>query len=162
MTEPTQNIKIKYHNPKMPHLVQKEDSDWIDMRINSETVLLQGEFKILSLGISMEIPLGFEAHIVPRSSTFKTWGIIQTNGTGIIDNKFRGNDDVWGMPVYATRDVKIEQFDRICQFRIQLSQKATILQKLKWLFNNKIELEYVFHLENTARDGFGSTNHSKV
>jgi dUTP pyrophosphatase len=142
MTKQTQNIKIKYHNPSMIPLVQKEDSDWIDLRCSEETIILQGEFKKVSLGTSMEIPAGFEAHIVPRSSTFSTWGIIQTNGIGIIDNHYKGNNDVWAMPVYATRDTIIQENDRICQFRIIEKQPNLIFEEVE-------------DMNNEDRGGFG-------
>ena len=120
------------------------------------------DFKLIPLGISMQLPPGFEAVVVPRSSLFLNHGLLQTNHFGVIDNTYCGDTDEWKFPAMGFFNTEIIEGTRICQFRIQLSQKATILQKLKWLFNNKIELEYVDHLENIARDGFGSTNHSKL
>ena len=99
---------------------------------------------MISLGISVKMPDGWEAYIAPRSSTFKTWGIIQTNSIGIVDNSYSGNNDIWKMPVYATRDTVINVNDRICQFRIINNQP-------------KIEFEEVEHLEGVDRGGFGST-----
>ena len=92
----------------------------------------------------MRIPEGYEAHLAPRSSTFKTWGIIQTNSVGVVDFSYNSHDDVWKMPVYATRDTVIEVNDRICQFRIVENQP-------------KIVFEEVEYLEGVARGGFGST-----
>ena len=92
----------------------------------------------------MELPKGYEAHVVPRSSTFKTWGIIQTNSMGVIDESYCGDNDIWRMPAYATRDTIIHKNDRICQFRIINNQP-------------KIEFEEVEHLEGVDRGGFGST-----
>lgn len=111
----------------------------------AETVELKaGDFKIISLGISMKLPEGYEAHIVPRSSTFKKWGILQTNHMGVIDNSYSGDNDIWGMPVLAMRDTTIQENDRICQFRI--------VKRME-----QVEMEQVDHLEGADRGGFGST-----
>lgn len=133
-------IKVKYHtdNTKL-----KQYGDWIDISVAEDVVLKAGEFRKINLGIGMKLPCGFEAHVVPRSSTFEMWGIIQTNSMGVIDNKFSGNGDVWKFPAYATRDTEIKKGDRICQFRI--IEKA------------KMKIEVVYNLENNNRGGFGST-----
>lgn len=117
--------------------------DWIDLRAAEDVVLKAGEFKLISLGVSMKIPSGYEANIVPRSSTFKKWGIIQTNSFGVVDNSYCGPDDVWMMPVYATRDTEIHLNDRICQFRLN-----RVMEPVKF-----IECELV----GGNRGGFGST-----
>ena len=119
-------------------------SDWIDLRAAEGVELKRGDCKLISLGVSMELPKGYEAHIVPRSSTFKTWGIIQTNSIGIIDESYQSDSDIWRYPVYATRDTVIRKNDRICQFRIEKHQPT-------------IEFEEVEHLEGNERGGFGST-----
>lgn len=113
-------------------------------------------YALLNLGVAMQLPKGYEAYIVPRSSTFKKFGLIQTNSEGIIDESFCGNDDIWRMPVLATRNIIIPKGTPICQFRIQLSQKATMWQKLKWLFSSKIELVKVDNLSGENRGGFGT------
>lgn len=137
-------IKVKYHCSDIEKIRPSDKGDWIDLRAAEDVDLWAGEFKIISLGVSMKLPDGYEAHIVPRSSTFKNWGILQTNGMGIIDNSYSGDNDVWGMPVYATRNTSIKMGDRICQFRIvEKMQKPAI-----------IEAE---HLDGTDRGGFGST-----
>lgn len=110
---------------------------------------------LIPLGVCMEIPKGYEAIIVPRSSTFKKYGVIQTNSEGIIDNSYSSEKDEWKFPVLATRDVIIPKGTRIAQFRVQLSQKATSWQKLKWLFSGKMKLVKVEHLDNAVRGGFG-------
>ena len=102
------------------------------------------EFKLIHLGVAMKLPEGYEAHIVPRSSTFKKWGIIQTNHCGIVDNSYCGPNDWWRMPVFALRDTKIEVNDRICQFRIQKNQPTLVF--------NEVE-----EMEANNRGGFGST-----
>ena len=110
---------------------------------------------LLPLGVAMEIPDGYEAYILPRSSTFKKWGLIQTNSQGIIDSSYCSDKDEWKMPVVATRAVTIPKGKRIAQFRIQLSQKATIWQKIKWLFSGSAKIKKVVSLRNPMRGGFG-------
>ena len=138
-------IKIKYHTDEIEKLRYIDGkSDFIDLRSAEDVELKAGEFKLISLGVSMELPKGYEAHIVPRSSTFKTWGIIQTNSMGIVDESYRGDNDIWKYPVYALRDTIIHKNDRICQFRIMKHQPT-------------IEFEEVEHLEGEERGGFGSS-----
>ena len=140
-----EKIKIKYHTDEIEKLRYIDGkSDFIDLRAAEDVELKAGEFKLISLGVSMELPKGYEAHIVPRSSTFKTWGIIQTNSMGIVDESYRGDSDIWKMPVYATRDTVIHKNDRICQFRIMEHQPT-------------IEFEEVKHLDGEERGGFGIT-----
>ena len=137
-------IRIKYLNDSIERLEKIEKGDWIDLRSAEDVELKQGEFKLIPLGIAMELPKGYEAHVVPRSSTFKKWGIIQTNHMGVIDESYCGDDDQWFMAVYATRDIKIEKGDRICHFRIA--------EKMP-----KIKFETVEVLGNKNRGGCGST-----
>jgi dUTP pyrophosphatase len=111
----------------------------------------------IRLGIAMELPKGYEAVILPRSSTFKRWGLICVNSQGVIDNSYNGDSDEWKFPVVALGSSVVGKGDRVCQFRIQLSQKATIWQKIKWLFTSKIKFEWVDSLGNQDRGGFGST-----
>lgn len=139
-----QTIKIKYHNKNIDKVEQIKKGNWIDLRAAETAELKAGEFAIISLGISMKLPDGYEAHLVPRSSTFKNWGIIQTNSKGVIDNKYCGEDDIWGMPVLATRDTVIRENDRICQFRIVEAMGDVCI----------VEVE---HMEDENRGGFGST-----
>ena len=126
------------------HHVRKEKSDWIDLRSAIDFQLKKGEFMLVPLGVAMELPKGYEAHVVPRSSTFKTWGVLQTNSIGIIDESYCGDNDIWKMPVYATRDTVIHKNDRICQFRIVRNQPS--------LFFLTVE-----NLNNKDRGGIGST-----
>ena len=138
-------IKIKYLNDEITRLEYIDGkSDWIDLRAAEEIELKAGEFKLIHLGVAMQLPEGYEAHIVPRSSTFKKWGIIQTNHCGIVDNSYCGPNDWWRMPVFALRDTKIEVNDRICQFRIQKNQPTLVF--------NEVE-----EMEADNRGGFGST-----
>ena len=115
------------------------------------------DYQLIPLGVAMQLPKEFEAHIVPRSSTFKTWGILQTNHCGIVDSTYSGSNDQWMMPILATKDTTIFEGDRVCQFRIMPSQKASIWTKLKWLFTNKIEFVWVDSLDIEDRGGIGST-----
>ncbi len=136
-------IQIKYHTDIEP-VVQTDSGDWIDLRCSKDTHLKQGEYALIPLGISVKLPFRYEAHIAPRSSTFKNWGIIQTNGVGIIDNSYSGDADEWMMPVYATRDTVIHKNDRICQFRIVRNQP-----KVRFVVSDS--------LSKDNRGGFGST-----
>ena len=137
-------LQIKYHNEEIEKIKKIDKGDWIDLRAAEKVELKQGDFALISLGVSMKLPDGYEAHLAPRSSTFKTWGIIQTNSIGVVDNSYSGNNDIWKMPVYATRDTVINVNDRICQFRIM--SKTPI-----------VDIEEVDNLEGPDRGGFGST-----
>ena len=136
-------IKIKYFTDVEP-IAKKNNSDWHDLRAAERVELKQGEFKLIPLGVGMILPDDCEANIVPRSSTFKTWGIIQTNHFAVIDNSYSGDNDQWFYPVYATRDTVIEKNDRICQFRINKKMPD-------------VELVTVEHLNDIDRGGFGSS-----
>ena len=139
------SIRIKYFTDKIDKLTYVDGkSDWIDLRASEDVELKAGEFKLIPFGVAMELPKGYEAHLVPRSSTFKNYGILQTNSCGIIDCSYCGDEDMWRMPVYATRDTVIHQNDRICQFRIVENQP-------------KITFDEVESLGNADRGGFGST-----
>lgn len=136
-------IEIRYHADIDP-IVKNEIGDWVDLRAAEDVELKAGEFKLISLGVSMKLPYGYEAHIVPRSSTFKHWGILQTNHMGVIDNSYCGDGDIWMFPALATRDVLIEKNSRICQFRI--------VQKMGAVGFHKVD-----ELEGVNRGGFGSS-----
>ena len=137
-------IKIKYFTDQIDKLTKITQGDWIDLR-SAETITLKaGDFKLIPLGVAMQLPAGYEAHIAPRSSSFKNWGILQTNSIGIIDNSYCGDNDQWLMSVYATRDTIINQNDRICQFRIVANQPS-------------IEFTEVDSLDGQDRGSFGST-----
>ena len=114
-------IKIKYFT-NIEKIKQIPNGDWVDLRSAIDVTLKKGEFTIIPLGVGMKLPFGYEAHIVPRSSTYKNYGIIQTNHIGVIDNSYSGDNDQWGMPVIAMRDTTIHKNDRICQFRITQKQ----------------------------------------
>lgn len=136
-------IKIRYHDNVMPIEIN-EKGDWIDLRAAKTTKLYQGEAALIPLGVSMKLPDGYEAVVIPRSSTFKKYGVIQTNGIGLIDNSYCGDNDVWHFPAYAIRDTVIPKNERICQFRIKKKM-------------DKLTFTTVDKLEGEDRGGFGST-----
>lgn len=143
-----QTIRIKYFTDAIDKLDYIDGkSDWIDLRAAADVAMKAGEFKLIPLGVAMKLPDGYEAHIVPRSSTFKNFGIIQTNHQGVVDGSYCGDNDQWYMPAYAVRDTEIHVNDRICQFRIMENQP-------------KICFEEVERLEGTDRGGFGTTGKS--
>jgi dUTP pyrophosphatase len=137
-------IKIKYFTDKIEKIKKIDKGDWIDLRAAETIELKAGEFKLIPLGIAMQLPEGYEAHVVPRSSTYKNFGIIQTNHQAVIDESYCGDNDQWFYPTYALRDTVINVNDRICQFRIMKKQP-------------KIDFEEVEVLENENRGGIGST-----
>lgn len=139
-----EQIKIQYLDNEIERLKYIDGkSDWIDLRAAEDVELKTGEFKLIHLGVAMKLPEGYEAHIVPRSSTFKNFGVIQTNHMGVIDETYCGKNDWWRFPAYAIRDTVIHKNDRICQFRIMKHQPT-------------IEFKETI-LEDKDRGGFGST-----
>lgn len=158
MTKETLTIPVKYHSD-IEHLEKIKIGDWVDLRVAEDVFVPRNEYVEISLGVSMKLPDGYEAHIVPRSSTFKKYGVIQTNGMGIIDNSYSGTNDIWKFPAYClkpngvgnhpkdgfiTWGSHIQKGDRICQFRIVKKQP-------------QLEFESVEFLDDTDRGGFGST-----
>ena len=140
-----EKIIIKYFTDKIEKLRYIDGkSDWIDLRAAEETVLKKGEFKLISLGVAMQLPEGYEAHIVPRSSTYKNFGILQANHMGVVDESYCGDSDCWYFPAIAARDTVIHVNDRICQFRIMKHQPT-------------IEFVETDKLEGKDRGGFGSS-----
>ena len=172
-------IKVKRFNKniELPEIIGK--GDFIDLRA-SKTITMHApqagtlkrhkvngaefshrdvefDFQLIPLGVAMELPKGFIAVPVPRSSTFKKYGITQANSIGVIDQTYCGDNDEWKFPAIAYRDTLIPEGDRVCQFEIRLSQKATVWQKLKWLLSSDIKIVEVEHLSKNNRGGFGST-----
>lgn len=138
-------IRVKYLNERVQKLSYVDGkSDWIDLRAAEDVVMKAGDFYLIPLGVAMELPKGYEAHVVPRSSTYKNFGIIQTNHMGVIDESYCGDHDQWYFPAYALRDTEIKEGDRICQFRIMEHQPELLFEETEVL---------------TAEDrgGFGST-----
>lgn len=137
-------VKVKYHVDGLEPISQAHSGEWCDLRCAEDVELKKGDFKYVDLGVSIALPAGYEAILAPRSSTFKRYGIIQTNGIGVLDFLYRGNEDRWMMPVYATRDTVIHKNDRICQFRIQECQLP-------------LNIISVDSMEDESRGGLGST-----
>lgn len=172
-------IKVKRINIllDLPEVIEK--GDWIDLRASENVIMhapkantlkrhkvdgkekfhrdVEFDFKLISLGVAMQLPKGFEAMVLARSSTPKKFGIMTANSEGVIDNSYCGNNDEWKYPAIALRDTIIHEGDRICQFRIQLSQKATFWQKLKWFLSSGIKIVEVESLDGADRGGIGST-----
>ena len=139
------NIQIKYFTDEIEKLTYIDGkSDWIDLRAAKEMELKAGQYAMIPLGVAMKLPEGYEAHIVPRSSTYKNYGLIQTNHMGVVDESYCGDNDQWHMPVYALRDTVIHVNDRICQFRIMEHQPKIVFEEVEALFA-------------PDRGGFGST-----
>lgn len=155
-----------------PKIIKK--GDWVDLNAAQEVVLnapqagtLKGhdvkhrdvvsEVTYIPLGVAIKLPKGFEAIVAPRSSAAKNMGIIMANSIAVIDNSYQGNDDQWMFPAITLRKTSIAKNTRICQFRIQLSQKATLWQKIRWLFTSGIKLVEVDSLDSENRSGLGST-----
>ena len=140
-----ETLKIRYLSDKIEKLRFIDGkSDWIDLRSAEEVEMKAGEARLISLGIAVQLPKGYEAHVVPRSSTFKNFGLIQTNHMGVIDESYCGDNDEWRLPVMAVRDTCIHVNDRICQFRIMKHQP-------------ELKFEEVDHLDGCDRGGFGTT-----
>lgn len=143
MTE--KKMRIKYHSDEIEKLTYiAGKSDWIDLRVAEHVCLKKGEFRLISMGISVQVPEGYEMLLAPRSSTFKNFGLIQTNSLGVIDESYCGDNDIIRMPVYATRDTELQVNDRICQFRILAHQPHIVFEEVETLGNED-------------RGGFGST-----
>lgn len=139
-----ETIQIKYFDKEIDKLNKTSKGDWIDLRAAESVELKEGEYRLIKLGIGMRLPEGYEAHVIPRSSTFSNFGVIQTNHFGLIDNIYCGDNDEWMFPAMAMRDTVINKNDRICQFRIEKCQP-------------KITFEEVESLSTISRGGVGST-----
>lgn len=139
-------IEVKYFHEDLERLsfIEGEKSDWIDLRASEDVVMKAGEYRLIPLGIAVRLPKGYEAHVVPRSSTFQNYGLIQANSMGVVDESYCGDGDQWRFPVYATRDTVVHFNDRICQFRIMEHQPA-------------FSIVEVDKLGDENRGGFGST-----
>lgn len=137
-------ITILYHKKQMSRIEKISKGDWIDLRLAETVTLKKGEYQLLSLGVSIKLPKGYEALVAPRSSTFKNYGILLANSIGIIDETYCGTNDIWKFPALATRDITIPADTRIAQFRIIKHQP-----KIEFIIANK--------LSNSNRGGIGST-----
>lgn len=129
-------------NDDMP--VPERHGAWVDLACAEDVDMKQGEVRIISLGIRMQLPDGYEGIIAPRSSTCLKHGIMAANSIGIIENDYAGDDDVWGLVAYAVRDTHIDRGTRLAQFRV-----------LKTM--DDVELSFVDAMPNPNRGGYGST-----
>jgi probable deoxyuridine 5'-triphosphate nucleotidohydrolase yncF len=139
-----ETIKIKYFDKEIDKIEKFSNGDWIDLRSAETVELKKGEFRLIPLGVGMKLPNGYEANIVPRSSTYKNFKILQTNSFAVIDNSYSGDADEWKLPIIAMEDTVINKNDRICQFRINKIQP-------------EIKFEEVERLNEVSRGGIGST-----
>lgn len=152
--DPCKKLLVRYH-ADIPEIERTAIGDWIDLRAAESVFLPEGESGMISLGVSMRLPDGYEAHVLPRSSTYKHWGIVMVNSMGLIDNSYSGDGDIWHFPAYCLsgrvmRNGRIgsliEKGDRICQFRLVKCQP-------------EFEICRVDRLDGENRGGFGSTGH---
>ena len=137
-------VKVKYLVEGLEELRCVPGSDWVDLRCAEDVTLRAGEFRLIPHGVAVALPEGYEAHVVPRSSTFKNYGLLQANSMGVVDGSYRGDGDQWRWPVFATRNVTIEKNTRLCQFRIMENQPPLVFTKVE-------------RLDAPDRGGFGST-----
>lgn len=138
-------LQVRYLSGDLPELRFIDGkSDWVDLYAAETVTLSAGEYRLIPLGVAIALPDGYEAHVVPRSSTFRNYGVLQANSVGVIDNSYRGDGDEWFFPAYATRNVTIQKGARICQFRVVERQPA-------------LRFQAVEHLPGDNRGGFGST-----
>lgn len=164
-------IRVKYHIPGMPDIRQAHEGEWYDLYTAERVVMHQGDYRLISLGVSIELPAGYEAIVAPRSSTFKRYGVICPNSIGVIDHAYKGDNDIWHFPAYCPvhahkwyedlwdavrglfgvhrkpEETVIPEHTRICQFRIQRQQPDC-------------EIVRVDSLGNEDRGGLGSTGRS--
>lgn len=140
----TKQIKVKYFDKEIEKISKIAIGDWIDLRAAATFELKQFDFQLIPLGVGMKLPEGYEANVVPRSSTFKNFGILQTNSYAVIDESYSGNEDQWFFPALAMRDTVIQKGDRICQFRINKKMET-------------VEILEVEELDEVSRGGLGST-----
>lgn len=137
-------IQIKYFTNEIDKITKIDKGDWIDLRAAETVEMKQGDFKLIPLGVAMKLPEGYEAHVVPRSSTYNNFGIIQTNHQAVIDESYCGDNDQWFYPAYALRNTVINKNDRICQFRIMKKMES-------------VDFIEVDELKDKDRGGIGST-----
>ncbi len=158
-------ILVKYHNP---NCLLEQHGNWIDLK-SAETVSINSlKSELIPLGVSIKLPKYFQANIVPRSSTFNKYGVIQANHYGVVDgpskndNGYSGNGDMWYFNAIALRRTKINEGDRIAQFEIRPTMNAPWWAKLKWLFSKKVNIYVVDDLGDNNRGGFGSTDQANI
>lgn len=157
-------MKVKYFEGQDKKLQFIDKGDWIDVFANEDVFIPVNSMGLVPLGFALELPEGYEAILAPRSSTYRNWGVIQTNSIGVIDESYRGNEDEWLIPLYCLTAIEqlsidagfkypliltgayVRKGDKIAQFRIQ--------EKMP---RKQISIVEVDELEGDDRGGFGST-----
>ncbi|EHK2326991.1 deoxyuridine 5'-triphosphate nucleotidohydrolase [Clostridium perfringens] len=149
-------IRIKYFD-KATKLKKITKGNWIDVYANKDVFVKCGERAMVPLGFALELPEGWEGHLAPRSSTFKTWGIIQTNSVGVVDDTYIGDNDQWHMPVYCLqgKDLESENGQEIKGTWIRKGDKIGQFRIMEVM--PEIEFEEVESFGNEDRGGFGTT-----
>ena len=146
-------IKVKYFRDDLTRLKIDPKGDMIDLYAAEDVTINEMDEALIPLGVAMELPIGYRANLLPRSSTFKKWGIIVTNSMGVIDHTYCGDNDEWKLAVFCLKGREfvngkkctiIHKGDKIAQFEI-----VPVMPK--------VVLEEVDHLGNADRGGFGST-----
>lgn len=137
-------IRVKYFAKGIEPLEKISVGDWIDLRAAERVVMKKGDYHLIRLGVGMILPDGYEALVLPRSSTPYKFGVMVANSMGVIDNSYCGDADEWKFPAIAIRDTVIEKGDRIAQFRIVENQP-------------RLRFETVSNLKADSRGGIGST-----
>ena len=150
-------LKIRYADKDFPTLQMTEKGDWIDLKTTKDYDIKAGESEFIDLGVAMKLPENYEAWLVPRSGTFRKYGLIQTNSIGIIDNSYSGNNDIWRMPVYATRDTKVSKGERLCQFRLVERMSVNFSPVSITQSHCDLLILDTDQLDDVDRGGFGST-----
>lgn len=155
-------VKVLRHND-IAKIVDNPQGDCYDLVAVEDCKVTTGKAFLVSLGISMKLPSGCIARIYDRSSNPRKRKFNLSNGVGFIDNSYASGKDIWKYQAESLKTghssySEIKSGDRICQFEIALSQKATVWQKLKWLFTSGYKFEYVDSLDGDVRGGFGSTD----
>lgn len=144
MSKEILKCKVKYHDDSLPRIEKIKQGDWIDLRSSEDILLVKDKHVLIPLGVSIQLPVGYEALLVPRSSSYKKWGFIQPNSPGVIDEAFSGEGDQWKLSVLPMKCARINKGDRICQFRIQEKMPEVIFEEVE-------------SLQNEDRGGYGST-----
>lgn len=161
MSKVSVQIKVKrtVKDLELPQINEK--GDWIDLRSAEDVTIPPGEYRLINLGVAIQVPKGMESIVAPRSSTFSKFGVLLANSIGVIDQTYCGDNDVWRFPAFnpTKESVSISKNDRICQFRVQLSQFADYQAKMSWLQADGVEIVEVEELDGEDRGGIGSTGH---
>lgn len=150
------NMRIKYFDGATK-LTKIAKGNWIDVYANKDVFVKEGERAMIPLGFALELPKGWEGHLAPRSSTFKTWGVIQTNAVGVVDDTYIGDNDQWHMPVFCLQGKDTEILNEVEEKGTWIRKGDKIGQFRVIEVMPEIEFEEVESFGNQDRGGFGST-----